>query len=64
MPYGLLVSPILFLIYINSVFEHIEKKLFKIVPLSFVKNLSFIASKILIKKTAKVLKKVDNLIIK
>ena len=62
-PQGLPVSPILFLIYINVVFEQVEKKLPEIVSLSFVDNLGFIASETLVKEIAKALKKVGNLIV-
>ena len=63
-PQGSPICLILFLIYINKVFEQVEKNLPKIVSLLFVDILDFIMSKMLIKEIAKVLEKVGNLIIK
>lgn len=56
--YKLLVSLILFLIYINNVFEQVEKKLFEIISLLFVNNLGFITLKVSVKEMAKTLEKV------
>ena len=62
-PQELPVSLILFLIYISRVFEQVKKELPKIVSLLFLDDLGFIASRMSVKKIAKALEKVDNLIV-
>lgn len=56
------VSPILFLIYINEVFEQVEKELPGIVVLSFVDDLGFIAFEVSVKEIAKTLEKVGKIV--
>ena len=51
-PQKLLVSPILFLIYISGVFEQLDKEFSNIVSLSFVDDLGFIASEASVKEIA------------
>lgn len=58
------MSPILFLIDISGVFDHIGEELPKIVSLSFVDDLGFIASGSSVEEIAKDLEKVGNLIVK
>lgn len=48
---------ILFLIYIHKIFKQVEKKLLKLILLSFIDNLRFIILEILIKKIVNTLKK-------
>lgn len=58
------ISSILFLIYVNKIFEQVEKELSEIVFLSFVDDLGFVASKMLIKEIARALRKVGNRVVK
>lgn len=57
------ISPILFLIYISEIFEHVKKKVAGMVSLSFVDNLGFIASEISAEEVAKTLYKVSKLVL-
>lgn len=60
---GSSVSSIFFLIYINRVFNKVLETSLIITPLSFVKNLGFIASDNSIKKIIKALEKIAKEII-
>lgn len=56
-------SPILFLIHISGVFEQIEKQLPRIVSLSFVDDLGFIAPEVSVKEIAKTVEKVGKIVL-
>lgn len=57
------VSAISFLIYISEVFEQVKKEFLETVFLLFVDNVGFIASEMSVKKIAKALGKVGNLVV-
>lgn len=57
------VLPILFLIYINGVFDKVTEASFFVISLSFIDNLEFIASSSLVKKVVKTLEKVTKTIL-
>lgn len=61
---GFLISPILFLIYINQVLNKVIKTCFLITFFSFIDNLEFITLDSLVKEMIKTIEKTAKIVIK
>ena len=57
------VSPILFLIYINRVFDQVQNELLEVLSLSFMDDLGFMVAGPSVKEIAKILEKVSKVVL-